>query len=186
MAESHSPIKSRRIGLKFWLWVKPVISEFHKLPRWLRTWAGWGFIGAALAMVGIGEYAVAEALLIPALVAFGIQIYDWQGIDQGPRLTRTIKAAFLVGVIVMLMFFAMVFLRQKGTKPWSNLSDKHDQEQLKRPTPTPSPIPSMSPTPVASPSASPSVQKAPSKRPNKTELQRSRDQALRDLDYRKP
>jgi len=71
-------------------------------------------------MIQIGEYAIALALLVFALIGFVLQITQWGGVSQGTRLTNVIKAAACLLVFASFIYFAGVVVKTKGEKAWSN------------------------------------------------------------------
>ena len=118
----------------------PKIPPFQQVRNWLKRYAGWAFIGAATVMVGLGEYAVAEALLLFALVAFAIQIHEWSSHVKRRWVIRLVKGFWLIGVALMLIFFGAVFYKMMGSKPWSNLSPSNESRLVTQPAPTSSPV----------------------------------------------
>lgn len=133
----------------------PRLITSTRARNWLRRFAGWAFIGAATAMVQIGEFLVAEGLLILALSAFAVQIYEWSGHIERKWLERVMKTLWVAAVILLIVFFGGVFYKQKGSKPWTNLISNPAV------TPTPMPTPTLTPTPTPTPAVTPTPDGTP-------------------------
>lgn len=112
----------------------------NRAYSWLKRYAGWAFVGAAIGMAGLGEYAVGMALLIVAFFAFAIQIFEWTGHFKRKWMLGLVKAVWFLSVAGMLVFFVAVFHKMKQSKPWSNLLPEAvapDSGQLPSPFATP-------------------------------------------------
>lgn len=97
-----------------------LLSEFHKLPGWVRKFGPWGLVGAAIAMEELDEFAIALGVLVFGLLAFSLQIYDSER-AEGKRLLTLRKIVFGIAIAGMLTLLAIIFLKRKGQKPWSNI-----------------------------------------------------------------
>jgi hypothetical protein len=109
-------------------------------------------------MVQINEYAIALILLALSAVALAVQIYDWTGFKERRELTGAFKTVGFLFVAALLIFWAALFVKIKGSKPWSNLLLNEGQPLAQsQPTPAPpqTPNPTPHPTVVLSPTATP-------------------------------
>lgn len=99
---------------------QPILGFWQRVHRWLQA-LKWAFVPAALAMAGLGEYLIGILLLVGAFVPFTIQIYEWPGFGKRRWQVRLVKVLWFASVTIMLLFFATVFYKMKGSRPWSNL-----------------------------------------------------------------
>ncbi len=104
----------------------PQPSFWGRAKSWLKRNPGWVFVGGSLAMAGIGEYLVAELVLVFSFVAFAIQIHEWSSHIKKRWVAVLVKGFWLIGVALMLIFFGAVFYKLKGAKTWSNLLSKDE------------------------------------------------------------
>ena len=105
----NSPVQPTRPSPTLW-------KELKKLAKMA---APYGLLLAALTMVQIGEFALAELLLIVCFVIFYMQVNSWEIAHGNTRqVLRWFAKTF--GLIVVL-FFAAVAYRIKGGRAWSNL-----------------------------------------------------------------
>jgi len=108
---------------------------FNQVQQKFKKFGALGLLVWAVAMIQVGEYALAGGLLILASVAFCFQIHDWKGIRKRPALTKTIRLMSLVGIALALVFCGVVLFKVKASKPWSNVLIKNDHREEKINTP---------------------------------------------------
>jgi hypothetical protein len=96
------------------------LGFWQRVHRWLKA-LRWASVPAALTLAGLGEYLIGILLLIGAVVPFTIQIHEWPGFGKRRWRVELVKVLWFALVIAMLLFFATVFYKMKGSRPWSNL-----------------------------------------------------------------
>jgi hypothetical protein len=175
---SHSwRVRARALRIKSRsAWRVGVRAPLTRLKDWLKKYAWLGFFGGAVAMVQINEYAIAVLLLAFSALALYVQIFDWKGFPERRELTGGLKAFGFLFVAGLLIFWVALFIRIKGSKPWSNifLEEGPPVSQLQQtPSPTITPAPQSrdiivqeQPLPepslvVATPSPSPTLRPSP-------------------------
>jgi len=102
------------------LWRNYVVPFFKKFT-------GLVLLGGSYTMIQINEFALAGIFVIFSLIAFVVQIYEWNGISEKPKTTKCLKwVLFLIAFIVAIYFGGVVY-NSKGEKAWSTWLYKHPQ-----------------------------------------------------------
>jgi formylglycine-generating enzyme required for sulfatase activity len=111
-----------------------------------------GLAAWAVAMIQIGEFALAQILFTLSAVAFLVQIYLLK-IPLKRWKVIVIKTILTLIVIVAYVIFTVINIKIKGAKPWSNLwaEDQPVQNVEPRPAPVLWPSPVMTPTATPTP-----------------------------------
>ena len=99
----------------------------------MRTWplgvrlAPWGLFAAAMTMLQIAEFALAEILVVVSTLAFFIQIFRW-------RVGSRFKAAVSLLVVSMNVFLMTVVYKSKSksNRAWSNVLPSQTSQQQTR------------------------------------------------------
>lgn len=90
---------------------RKVKSDIGPTLRKLPPWAAFLF---AIAILKVGEYAIAELALVVSAVAFLWRIYS----SPGAKPHRGLLTLIVLGA---WLFSAVVFYNVKGHRPWSNV-----------------------------------------------------------------
>ncbi len=67
----------------------------------------------------LDEFAIALGVLVLGLVAFAVQVSDWKPTDE--RYVVVKKLIYGLAASGVLAFLAVVFIKRKDQKPWSNI-----------------------------------------------------------------
>jgi len=75
-------------------------------------------VGVALAQWD--EYALALGCFIIGSSILLLKSYNWEGVNEKPKLSKFLKVLFVAGSLIMLVGSYPVALAKKGNKPWSD------------------------------------------------------------------
>lgn len=116
-------IPPSRRGVLFRFSMAPLRNHF---PRFFRYCADWGWAGLMVAAVGLEEaheYGIALALAILGAVSLCAMVYHWEGLPDSEVLTLFGRVLGYVFALCCLSISILWIIGNKGTQPWSRLSE---------------------------------------------------------------
>ena len=97
-------------------------KHFPRFSKWMAKW-GWGVLfGTAFALEEGHEYGAALLAALFGVASLASSVLHWGGLETDPKLTKGMRVVGYLFALVLLVISVFYVVGEKGTQPWSRLS----------------------------------------------------------------